>query len=427
MDAPTVVALLALHILVSAGLLHMVGRAMADGGGLRDFAAGAAIFGAAYVARLALGLTSSHAVVVLLDTMMVGAVLMFASGMRGFFGRGAWTRATVLRVALAFGAVQALVLWQGGAAARHIVLNVALGLGYLTLAWNAARPWWRPLPGAAHASAAGPQGSPQGCERTPALILAGLVCLLGLATLTRAGHIAAFGVGMLYSGAMSQAYFGYSSLVTMTMCPLVLWLVFRRLTHQLADLATRDALTSVLNRNGLEDALRRHFGQRDGATLAWLVVDVDHFKRINDRHGHGTGDKVLRAVARSLMQHARAGDFVARTGGEEFVIGCTSAEPGAAAGLGERLRAAVQALLVPAATQAEPLQCTVSIGHSAPFAALADWETALREADAALYRAKAGGRNRVEGPASGQGDGQGCATAAMRSKAAGSPVAAQWG
>jgi diguanylate cyclase (GGDEF)-like protein len=202
---------------------------------------------------------------------------------------------------------------------------------------------------------------------------------------------------------VSQAYFGYSSLTAMTMCPLVLWLVFRRLMHQLADLATHDALTRVLNRNGMEEALRRHFGQRGGTALAWLVVDIDHFKRINDQHGHGTGDEVLRALAQTLMRHVRAGDFVARTGGEEFVIGCSAADQDAVVRLGERLRSEVQALRVPVRTPAEALHCTVSIGRSAPFHELAGWEAALSQADAALYRAKAGGRNRVEGPTAGRG------------------------
>lgn len=275
MDAPTVVALLALHILVSGWLLRMVGRTMADGGGLRDFATGAMIFGLAYIARLAFGLTSSHPVVVVLDTMMVGAVLMFAAGMRGFFGRGGWTRLAVLRVAGAFAAVQALVLWQGGPQARHVMLNAALGLGYLVLAWSAAQPALRARPGTEQAGNAGAAvdmrdtgSAAHASERAPALILGALVGLLGLASVARAGHIAATGVGTLYSGPVSQAYFGYSSLTAMTMCPLVLWLVFRRLMHQLADLATHDALTRVLNRNGLEEALRRHFGQRDGLALA---------------------------------------------------------------------------------------------------------------------------------------------------------------
>ncbi len=104
-------------------------------------------------------------------------------------------------------------------------------------------------------------------------------------------------------------------------------------------------------------------------------------------------------MAQTLLRHVRAGDFVARTGGEEFVIGCGAADQDTVARLGERLRCEVQALRVPVRAVAQPLHCTVSIGRSAPFHALAGWEAALSQADAALYRAKAGGRNRVEGPA----------------------------
>jgi len=386
MDAPTVVALLALHILLSGWLLHVVGRTMAGGGGLRVFAAGAVMFGLAYVARLAIGLTASPPPVVLLDTMMVLAVLLFGTGMRAFFGGRAWRRRTLAGLALGFTVFQAGTLWLGGPQARHVVLNAALGMGYLLLAWFTLQPVWRPA------------GAPDHAEvRTPALLLGALVGLLGAASLGRAGHIAARGTEVLYSGPVPQAYFAYSSLTALTMSPLVLWMVFRRLTRQLAELATRDALTRVLNRNGLEEALRRHFGARSGHTLAWLVVDIDHFKRINDTHGHGAGDQVLRAVAGVLMQHVRAGDFVARTGGEEFLVGCSDADRRTLATLAERLRGEVQALQVPARGAGEPLRCTVSIGCSAPFERVEGWEEAVRQADAALYRAKAGGRNRVEG------------------------------
>lgn len=390
MDAPTVIALLALHILVSGWLLHMVGRTMADGGGLRDFANGSLIFGVAYVGRLALGLTSPHPMVVVLDILMVAAVLMFASGMRRFFGSAAWALRTSLTWAAAFGGLQALLLWQGGSQPRHIMLNATLGVCYLTLAWGAARPAWGA--GREGAQPAHPD------ERVPALLLGALVGALGLASVARAGHVAAAGTGVLYQGAAAQVYFAYSSIAAMTLCPLVLWLAFRRLTRQLADLATHDALTRVLNRNGLEEALQRHFGRREEAVLTWLVVDIDHFKLINDRHGHGAGDEVLRAVAQALLAHVRSGDFVARTGGEEFVIGCASAEAATAARLAERLRSEVQALRVPVRAQPEPLRCTTSIGLSAPFHTLRGWEVALGQADAALYRAKAAGRNRVEGP-----------------------------
>jgi diguanylate cyclase (GGDEF)-like protein len=172
-------------------------------------------------------------------------------------------------------------------------------------------------------------------------------------------------------------------------------MIFLRLNERLTELATHDPLTGLLNRNGLDEALNRHFGIRPPRPLVLLQVDIDHFKRINDLHGHAAGDSVLRGVADTLAGQLRGADFVARLGGEEFLVGCDTGDRDHAAALAGRLRRAV-AEARHAVPDGGVLACTVSIGVSGVFDARAAWESALREADRALFAAKEGGRDRVE-------------------------------
>jgi diguanylate cyclase (GGDEF)-like protein len=217
--------------------------------------------------------------------------------------------------------------------------------------------------------------------------------VMALLTFARGIHIGVHGTGVVLGGLFAKVYYAYASLAAVLLAMGLLWMVFVRLNGQLAELATRDALTRLLNRTGLDEALRRHFGQRPPPPLTLLVLDLDHFKRINDEHGHAAGDRMLQAVAEVLTRDLRPSDLVARLGGEEFVVCSAAAEPGDGRALAERLRAAVARLEV--ATAGAVLRCTVSIGVSAPCRDLAGWDAALGGADRALYAAKSAGRDRV--------------------------------
>jgi diguanylate cyclase (GGDEF)-like protein len=162
-----------------------------------------------------------------------------------------------------------------------------------------------------------------------------------------------------------------------------------QLVAEVERLATTDSLTGLANRRVLEETLLRETGraERSGAPLSVLVVDADHFKAVNDTYGHQTGDDVLRHVAAVLRRESRAGDLAARYGGEEFVVvlpECSLEEALAAA---ERLRRAMP--------EGAPVAFTVSIGVATAPQHAADAEGLVARADAALYRAKRGGRNRV--------------------------------
>ncbi len=172
----------------------------------------------------------------------------------------------------------------------------------------------------------------------------------------------------------------------------------RRANERLSDLASKDALTGIANRRGFDEQFVAEWNraQRAGESLALLVIDVDHFKKFNDRYGHIEGDTCLRQVADVLRLTAqRGGDFAARTGGEEFALLLPGADLRAAAKMAETVRFQVEALNI--AHNASPeARVTVSVGAAAT---IADRGENLRNlidfADAALYRAKRAGRNRV--------------------------------
>jgi diguanylate cyclase (GGDEF)-like protein len=165
--------------------------------------------------------------------------------------------------------------------------------------------------------------------------------------------------------------------------------------EDLARLAREDPLTGLPNRRAFDEALARELARADrsGAPLAAVALDVDHFKRVNDGHGHAAGDAVLAAVARRAASALRAGDLLARIGGEEFAALLPGADLPAAAEVAERIRAAVGGAAIEVGGVALPV--TVSLGCAAREAGEAG-PGLLARADARLYAAKAGGRNRVE-------------------------------
>jgi diguanylate cyclase (GGDEF)-like protein len=166
-----------------------------------------------------------------------------------------------------------------------------------------------------------------------------------------------------------------------------------RLAHTHLRDAMTDPLTGHLNRRGLA-ARYRAMGCPPAAAI---LFDLDHFKAVNDRHGHGCGDEVLAAFAAVLRDHTRDADLVARLGGEEFCVVLTGLRDRKAVVIAERVRAALGAFSLP--TSAGHVAVTVSAGVAATDPEDPSLERLLVEADAALYVAKAAGRNRVHGSA----------------------------
>jgi len=166
--------------------------------------------------------------------------------------------------------------------------------------------------------------------------------------------------------------------------------------RELTRLATTDALTETLNRRAfLERATAAvSFCRRGEKPFSVLMLDIDHFKRVNDGFGHAAGDTVLRAFAGRISPTLRGMDFFGRWGGEEFVIGLPGLDVDGAALVAERIRAMVAAEPIP--TDAGPIPITSSFGAASLTTADPDFAALLNRADEALYRAKANGRNRLE-------------------------------
>jgi diguanylate cyclase (GGDEF)-like protein len=172
---------------------------------------------------------------------------------------------------------------------------------------------------------------------------------------------------------------------------------FNRVRGQLASMVLTDPLTGCVNRRGFDRALVREVarGDRAGSELALLALDIDHFKTVNDTLGHLAGDAVLREVGALLRQAARAGDVVARTGGEEFALILPDTSSAGACQLASRLCDVLRAQ-----RYANGAELTVSIGVVSTGTAISGHTIEIAEvlkgrADEALYAAKRAGRDRV--------------------------------
>ncbi len=169
-----------------------------------------------------------------------------------------------------------------------------------------------------------------------------------------------------------------------------------RANQQLIELARRDALTGLPNRRAADERLHDEFvrARRLGSHYAVLMLDVDHFKRINDTLGHAAGDVVLQQIAQLLQASVRESDFVARFGGEEFIALLPATSAADARQVAEKIRRTISR--APWAGLGSTA-VTVSIGMAMAHGEQADENEAVQQADAWLYAAKADGRNRVSG------------------------------
>lgn len=232
-------------------------------------------------------------------------------------------------------------------------------------------------------------GATLGCRFT-----AFTVALLAVAFLARWVHALAFDQGddQLFSpGGVQSAYIASYTVSLMMASVGFALLATERVREAFEHQATHDSLTNVLNRRALLERLGQELArsQRHGIACSVLMLDLDHFKRINDRHGHQVGDEVLKAFVRRVGQALRPNDLFGRMGGEEFLIVLPHTDGEAATSTAQRILQAAGK-----ADGSVPV-CTVSIGLT-PCRVPGDTvQSIMARADQAMYAAKAGGRNRV--------------------------------
>jgi diguanylate cyclase (GGDEF)-like protein len=311
----------------------------------------------------------------LADLLIVGASVIEHRGLTLHWGRTPRTRAYAAMMLAATAALAASFLLANGHGLRVAVVCFgcsAMMLASAGLMWRFGRVGTPLFAGVAAAGYA---------LLATGLLVRGVQALaVGSTTkisIDATGHAnIPFAIVVLFVG----------GLINLTHVRLVLGRVLTRLSQQ----ATTDELTAVLNRRGLLQRLEAaHAAARQGKVgYALMMVDVDHFKAINDKHGHARGDQVLKSVAAGLCAALRGNDFVGRWGGEEFCVLLPGTQLADAQQLAERVGARV-------AASAAGVPVTVSIGVAEHGAADTELEAVIRRADDALYRAKAAGRNRV--------------------------------
>jgi two-component system, cell cycle response regulator len=166
--------------------------------------------------------------------------------------------------------------------------------------------------------------------------------------------------------------------------------------RQLQTMAMTDPLTGLPNRRSAMKRLAAAVAEtvRHGEKLSCIMIDIDHFKKVNDIHGHESGDLVLKAVGSTFHRRARMYDIVSRTGGEEFLVICTRSDLAESQQLAERLRVAVADMRIN--IKNDSIQITISLGVATWKPEFVNGDALVRAADGALYKAKRNGRNRVE-------------------------------
>lgn len=382
MVATVLVGMLCAHLLCFSVIFLLISQRLpGQKMGMDFFALGNLLLGLAYVLQLAEGGATWGLMSVVNHTFTLASPMAYWLGAMRFFGRPFPSWHSLVAFAVAYGAAQVLVQWGLGPVARYAMLSGLSALVFLVMAVTVVygvRTFAKDLYGEMVFFAA---------------LIAG-ICVLNALKFFK---LLEGGLDALQMDSDFQmVFYIYMTSLATVLPPSIVWLVLRRLTDDLRNMAARDPLTQLLNRRGLTDALQLYFNSRKAVPAYLLMLDVDHFKRVNDTYGHPTGDAVLREVAKMLGATVRAGDLAGRIGGEEFVAICLDTDAQGTKHLAERLRAAMEHQEIRVTGVDHPLRCTVTIGISHRFMGAQALEDAMQEADDALYRGKAAGRNRIE-------------------------------
>lgn len=382
MVTTVVIGMLCVHLLCFSVMFLLISRRLhGKKMGMDVFALGNLMLGLAYVLQLFGGHANESVMSIVNHTLTLCAPVTYVLGGLRFFDYPIRIWRPLLATAAGYTAVQILVQVLLGTEARHALLAgscAALFLAMTVAALYVGTTLARDLR----------------VEMGVFAVLIGGICALNAAKLLM---ILSGGLQALdYDTSFQKLFYLYMSFLGTVLPPCFVWLVLRRLTDELRQMATSDPLTRLLNRRGLLESLDAHFRSRTAGPANLLIVDIDHFKRINDTHGHKVGDLALCHVAQVIKATARQGDLICRLGGEEFAVISLDAGKAGTLALAERMRAAIEHSEVPGVGADQPLRCTVTIGISDGFSSTQALDEAMQQADAALYRGKSSGRNRIE-------------------------------
>ena len=235
--------------------------------------------------------------------------------------------------------------------------------------------------------------------RTAFWFTGGIFALLGVLFLSRTIWVAILPAGayssLFQNISLNSATFFLSSIALLAQTFGFMHMVHCRIIMELHKLAARDSLTGAFNRRSLEEEFQRFraMHQRTGEALSVVMMDIDHFKSVNDRHGHLAGDEVLRTLADLVHRTIRGQDYFSRYGGEEFCLLLPGTRSAEALQMAERLRHLFEHTGI--VFEGTVLHCTISLGVADSLEAGLEFQALIGAGDHALYEAKQGGRNRV--------------------------------
>ena len=382
MVATVILGMLCVHLLCFCVLFMLISRRLPRRKmGMEVFALGNLLLGCAYILQLLGGKPGWSVMSLVNHTLTLCAPVVYVLGAMRFFNRPTPVWRPLLILALAYSAAQVLVQSTLGLEARQAMLAAACTLLFLcmtiTLLWG-TRSFARNM----------------AVEMVVFAILIAGICGLNAMKLMLIlkGGLQALDMNSRFQ----MVFYIYMSFLGTVIPPGAVWLALRRLTDELGSMAAQDPLTKLLNRRGLLDGLEAHFAARKAAPVHLLIVDIDHFKRINDNYGHQFGDNMLCRVAEAIQQSTRRSDLKCRLGGEEFLVLCPGLKGDEVLQLAERIRAAIAEIAIPGISLHGSVTCTATIGVSNPFITSQAFDITLQQADAALYRGKSAGRNRVQ-------------------------------
>lgn len=381
MVASILVAMLCAHLLCFSVMFLLISKRLPGNRmGMDYFAVGNLLLAAAYILQLVEGGPAWSVMSVINHNLTLAAPIAYWLGAMRFFGQPVRLWRPLLLFCLAYSLLQVFIQWNMGPTARYAMLAAMAALLFLAMTITViygVRTFAKDLHG----------------EMIFFAFLIMGICVLNALKFLK---IIDGGLDALHMDSRFQmVFYIYMSTLATIVPPSIVWLVLRRLTDDLRNMAARDPMTGLLNRRGLLEAVQRYFTTRHARSGYLLLMDIDHFKHINDTYGHQAGDSVIRHVAEVLRNAMRHHDLTARIGGEEFVAISLETNASGIMQLAERLRASIAGQRITIAGVDQPLQCTVTIGVSRSFYGANELEDALRYADSALYLGKAEGRNTV--------------------------------